>query len=105
MKATVRGARHEPAGSHRRPDRRPEARLRRSHLGRAHEGTRESISDWAATLRRAEEAELLSFDPPRARDRLWEAITYLEGVDLKDGPSTYLHVVEDFRIFRDAIGL
>ena len=67
--------------------------------------TRESISDWAATLRRAEEAELLSFDPPRARDRLWEAITYLEGVDLKDGPSTYLHVVEDFRIFRDAIGL
>jgi hypothetical protein len=67
--------------------------------------SRESLSSWAATLRLAEEDGRLRFDPPGAEDRLREAIDYLEGVDLKDSPSTYLHVTEDFRIFRDTIGL
>src|SRR5688572_21003847 len=67
--------------------------------------TREEISDWARSLRLADDDDLLRFDPPASKDRLWRAITYLEGVDLKDSPSTYLHVIDDFREFRSKIGL
>lgn len=67
--------------------------------------TREEISDWARDLRLADDDEVLRFDPPSARGQLWKAIIYLEGVDLKVGPSTYLHVIEDFQDFRDNIGL
>jgi hypothetical protein len=54
--------------------------------------TREEISDWARDLRLADDDEALRFDLPSARWQLWEAIIYLEGVDLKVSPSTYLHV-------------
>lgn len=67
--------------------------------------SREQISDWARSLRLEDDQERLSFEPAAMRDRLWRAITYLEGVDLKDSPTTYLHVTEDFLEFRARLGV
>lgn len=67
--------------------------------------TREEVSDWARDLRLAADDDRLRFEPESVRPRLWEAIIYLEGVDLKDSPSTYLLGSEDFETFRKTIGL
>jgi hypothetical protein len=67
--------------------------------------SREEVSNWARRLRVANENAELGFDPVEAKAQLWRTITYLEGVDLKDSPSTYLHVVSDFQAFRKQFGL
>ncbi|MBW2570682.1 MAG: DNA-binding protein [Deltaproteobacteria bacterium] len=58
--------------------------------------SREEISDWARILREAEDNSNLYYEPREAEKKIWDAILYLEGVDLKDGPDTYLHINEDF---------
>jgi hypothetical protein len=65
--------------------------------------SREEISDWARSLRIEDDTSRLSFEPAAMRDRIWSSIIYLEGVDLKDDPSTYLHVPEDFMEFRSRL--
>jgi len=67
--------------------------------------TREDISDWARSVRLENDAGRLTFEPAEMRDRLWRAVLYMEGVDLKDGPSSYLHVPDDFREYRARLGL
>lgn len=67
--------------------------------------SREEISDWARSLRIEDDNGMLSFEPAEMRDRLWRSITYLEGVDMKDSPTTYLHVLEDFLAFRSRLGV
>lgn len=67
--------------------------------------SREEISDWARDLRLADDDGRLRFEPLSARPQLWRAIHYLEGVDLKDSPTTYLHVTQDFEAFRKEAGL
>jgi hypothetical protein len=66
---------------------------------------REEIAGWADSARRADDQEQLSFDPPNARDRIWRAITYLMGVDMKTSPTSYLHSTADFEAFRKTLGL
>ena len=67
--------------------------------------SREEISNWAVTLREAEDSSTLVYDPPEAESLIWEAILYLEGVDLKDAPDSYLHTVDDFNDYvRDTLG-
>lgn len=67
--------------------------------------SREEISDWARSLRLKDDEGQLVFEPAAMCDRLWRAITYLEGVDLKDSPTTYLHMPEDFLEFRARLGI
>ncbi len=67
--------------------------------------SREEISDWARMLRIANDEGQLTFEPVSLRDKIWRAVTYLEGVDLKDSPTTYLHVLGDFTEFRSRMGI
>ena len=59
--------------------------------------TREEVADWALAVRRADDGGLLNYLPPSAEQAIWQALEYLEGADLKDGPDTYLHNDEDHR--------
>ena len=61
--------------------------------------SREDIASWASSVRAADDAEGIEFDPPRAQDFIWNALEYLMGADLRDGPDSYLHNREDFEAF------
>jgi hypothetical protein len=67
--------------------------------------SREEISNWARSLRIENDKGKLLFEPAAMRDQIWRSITYLEGVDIKDSPTTYLHVPEDFKAFRTMLGI
>ncbi len=58
---------------------------------------RKSVSDWARDLRIAEDNRELIVTPEDDRARIWTAILFLEGVDSKDSPDSYLHNEEDIR--------
>jgi hypothetical protein len=57
--------------------------------------TRESASDWARELREASDRNELTISPSEEKRRLWKALLFLEGVDMKDAPNSYLHNEED----------
>lgn len=61
---------------------------------------REAITEWAKKRQEAEDDEQLEYDPPFEENRIWRAITYLMGVDLKDIDGSYLHSIENFNDFR-----
>jgi hypothetical protein len=67
--------------------------------------SREKISDWARSRRMENDDGQLLFEPAAMSDQIWRAITYLEGVDMKDSPMSYLHVPEDFIRFRSKLGI
>ena len=66
---------------------------------------REEIASWADSAIKADDDEQLSLDPKEARDLIWDAITYLTGVDLKTSPTTYLHSAADFIAYRKTLGI
>jgi hypothetical protein len=57
--------------------------------------SREDVADWAARVRAADDAEGIEYDRPTARLEIWNALGFLMGVDLKDGPGSYLHSYHD----------
>ena len=61
---------------------------------------REAIADWAKKRQEAEDDDQLEYDPPSEENKIWRAITYLMGVDLKDTDGSYLHSIENFIDFR-----
>lgn len=61
---------------------------------------REAIADWAKKRQEAEDDDRLEYDPPSDENRIWRAITYLMGVDLKDIDGSYLHSIKNFIDFR-----
>jgi hypothetical protein len=61
--------------------------------------SREEIADWAAGVRAADDSGGLEYAPPTAEEAIWRALEFLMGVDLKDGPSSYLHTEEDFQLY------
>jgi len=67
--------------------------------------SREEIADFASGAMRAGDAGLLQMEPSTETTRIWRAITYLSGVDIKEPPESYLHCVEDFIEFRKSIGI
>lgn len=67
--------------------------------------SRGDVEAWAERRMRAEDEGRLEDEPRADEVRLWDAITYLSGVGLRDGPETYLHAPEDFVRFRRAAGL
>ena len=64
------------------------------------EASRETISEWARERQEAEDMNQLEYEPPHEEKRIWRAITYLMGVDLKDTDGSYLHSIENFVEFR-----
>lgn len=62
--------------------------------------SREDASSWARDRQTAEDEGELEYEPASKEQIIWDAVLYLEGVDLKDGPDSYLHVVEDFREYK-----
>lgn len=62
--------------------------------------TREEISNWAIELQFTHDDRNLIFDPPDEKDKIWDAISYLTGVDLLDIDGTYLHSIDNFIDFR-----
>lgn len=62
--------------------------------------SREDVANWAQQRQQAEDDGVLEYEPPSQEKELWDAILYLEGVDLKDEPQSYLHTVKDFQEYR-----
>jgi len=67
--------------------------------------SREEISEFASAAMRADDDSSLSMEPENDTERIWRAIRYLSGVDLKESPETYLFCVEDFVDFRKEAGI
>ena len=67
--------------------------------------SRETIAAWATSLRNAENSRQLQYEPAPEETRIWNAILYLTGVDLKTSPSNYLHNTDDFLLYRQKAGL
>jgi hypothetical protein len=67
--------------------------------------TREQISDWALLRQKAEDREDLEYEPNKEEERIWNAIIYLQGVDLKNIDGGYLHSKQDFIQFRKQMNL
>ena len=63
----------------------------------------EKIAQWAKKKQEAEDMNQLEYDLPQEEKRIWRAITYLMGVDLRDVDGSYLHSVENFVEFRKKI--
>lgn len=57
--------------------------------------TREEASDWANSLQLVEDEGVLNYSPNESENQIWEGIQFLQGIDLKDSPTTYLHNLED----------
>jgi len=57
---------------------------------------REAIASWATAICTADDRGTLKYSPPHAEAAIWDALTYLMGVDLRSGPDTYLHSRADF---------
>ena len=57
--------------------------------------SRESASDWALKLREKADKNCLEFSPREDEGILWDAILFIEGIDLQDSPGVYLHNNDD----------
>ncbi len=53
--------------------------------------SRETIAAWASKIRASDDVEGTTFEPSTSQRAIWAALEFLMGVDLKDGPHTYLH--------------
>jgi len=63
--------------------------------------SRENVADWASRLMRGAGDDVggLQYEPLSAEAAIWSALVYLSGVDLKDGPTSYLHTLQDFEMY------
>lgn len=59
--------------------------------------SRERVSDWARSIREADDRDEVQLSSDEDGDRIWKAVLFLEGVDLKDSPETYLHNEADIQ--------
>ncbi len=59
--------------------------------------SREEASRVAQSYRECSDLNELVVIPESERKRAWNAIIFLNGVDLKDAPNSYLHNEEDIR--------
>lgn len=66
--------------------------------------SREEVAEYASRAMEADDAGALEMEKP-ASDKIWKAILYLSGVDLKDNPDTYLHTKSDFVEARRGLGV
>jgi hypothetical protein len=60
--------------------------------------SRETASEWAIQLINLSEEKKLNYSPQDLEVSIWEAIQFLQGVDIKDAPNIYLHNEDDIKI-------
>ena len=65
--------------------------------------SREQASNWAMDLRIANDERCLVYLPAELEGVLWDSILFIEGIDLKVDPKTYLYGEEDIKIFLDRL--
>ena len=58
---------------------------------------RERADRWAHAVVQEEETGVVTYSPPRARERIWAGVMYLYGIDAMTAPGVYLHTDEDIR--------
>ncbi len=61
--------------------------------------SREDIASWAVSMMQKEDQRLLRYEPISDEDRIWSALQYLAGVDLKESENVYLHSMDDIESF------
>jgi hypothetical protein len=67
-------------------------------------GSREEVADFALRAMQADDAGTLEMEAVFS-DKIWEAIVYLSGVDLRDSPRSYLHSIANFVEARQNLGI
>jgi hypothetical protein len=58
---------------------------------------REQADRWAYAVVQAEETSVVTYTPPRDRERIWAGVMYLYGIDAMKAPNAYLHSEADIR--------
>src|SRR6266571_2735708 len=56
---------------------------------------REQADRWAYAVVQEEETGVVTYSPPRERERIWAGVMYLYGVDTMKAPGEYLHSDDD----------
>jgi len=56
---------------------------------------REQADRWAHAVIQEEETAVVTYSPPRERERIWAGVMYLYGIDTMTGPNAYLHTDDD----------
>jgi hypothetical protein len=59
--------------------------------------SREQADRWAYAVVREEETGVVTYSPPRERERIWAGVMYLYGIDTMKAPNAYLHSNDDIR--------
>jgi hypothetical protein len=67
--------------------------------------SREEIADFASQAMGANDQDFLVFKPKSEKSKIWEAILYLSGVDLRVSPDGYLHSIKNFIDYRKSVGI
>lgn len=63
--------------------------------------SREAASAWAFAAMEANDRDDLVYIPAEREDQIWDAIRFLQGIDLKVSPDEYLHDREDIEEYLD----
>jgi hypothetical protein len=58
---------------------------------------REEADRWAHAVVQEEETGLVTYSPPRERERIWAGVMFLYGIDTMTAPNAYLHTDDDIR--------
>ncbi len=64
--------------------------------------SREQADRWAYMMVQREEAGVVTYSPPRERERIWAGVMYLYGIDTMKAPGEYLHSDDDIRAAMNA---
>src|SRR5262250_1959045 len=59
--------------------------------------SREQADRWAYAVVQEEETGVVTYAPPRERERIWAGVMYLYGIDTMKAPNAYLHSNDDIR--------
>jgi hypothetical protein len=59
--------------------------------------SREQADRWAYAVVQDEETGVVTYSPPRDRERIWASVMYLYGIDTMKAPNAYLHSDDDIR--------
>ena len=59
--------------------------------------SREQADRWAYAVVHEEEAGVVTYSPAHERERIWDGVIYLYGVDAMKAPGEYLHSDGDIR--------
>ena len=61
----------------------------------AHDLSREKAADWASKAIAELENRRATYNSANDEKKVWDALVFLQGIDLQDSPNTYLHNEED----------